>query len=86
MGESMSDQKKNKKSTTYYFQNPVYVTGRSVDHVVDAIMGSVWLKAVARDNIKKKYGYTDIGAEDLCEAGCDECMLCFDDLEEDEEN
>ena len=82
----MFRQNGNKKSTTYYYQNPVYAAEESLDYIMSAVMGSVWLKAVARDNIKKKYGYTNVGAEDLCEAGCDECMLCFDDLEGDGES
>lgn len=74
------------KPVTYYFGNRVYASRERIDELLSAIMGSVWLKAVARDTIKKKYGYVETDAEELCDTDCEKCMLCFEnDSEVDEE-
>lgn len=72
--------KKEKKVFTYYVQNPIYITGTSSDASIPILQGNMWLKALMRDTYAKKYGFRALSEADLCDIGCENCMICINDI------
>jgi hypothetical protein len=71
----------NEGTYVYYLRKPIYATR---ERFFGAIMGSVWMKAVSRDALKKRYGLSDL--DEICDVDCDEYILgTEDELKKDEE-
>jgi len=69
----MSKKINNGDACFYYSRNPVYANRDGATYLAGVVMGSVWLKAVARQYLKKKYGISNLNEK------CDECKLCLND-------
>ena len=52
----MSKKREDIYDTVYYVDYPVYASKEKPDYSVGIMMGDVWVKAVARDILRKKYG------------------------------
>ena len=64
-GSRVSKKREGSNTTIYYINYPIYASKEMLDSIVSITMGNVWLKAVARDSYKKKYGILDV--EDIDE-------------------
>ena len=56
----MSEKRGDTYDVTYYVDHPIYVTERNEEYLISILMGNVWVKAVTRDILIKKYGVMNL--------------------------